>query len=216
MQTNSTTFQNALLILYKKDKINQSWPLEAKEIKIGRWPDNDIVIADRWVSRHHACIMRQGLRYIIQDLGSKNGTFINGQRLSSTQELEDGDQIQIAPKYQLAFVDAEATVPIRTASPGLRLDTAQRRAWVSGREILPPLSPAQFSLLELLNGDPARVFGRDEIIAAVWPEAVTAGVSTDAVDSLIRRLRKRLSKLDPAHDYIPAVRGHGFRLIRTK
>jgi predicted component of type VI protein secretion system len=209
-----TGSQNALLVLYKEDEIRQSWPLEAKETTIGRWSGNDVVIADRWVSRRHARIVQRGMRYVIEDLDSKNGTFVNGQRLGVPQELEDGDRIQVAPQYQFTFVDAEATAPVRTTEPRLRLDAIQRRVWVAGREVLPPLSLAQFALLELLSGDPGCVFSRDEIIAAVWPEAVASGVSAEAVDSLIRRLRKRLAKLDPSHNYILAVRGHGFRLAQ--
>ena len=214
MQANETYSQGALLVLHEGEEVRQSWPLEAQETTIGRWPDNDVVIADRWVSRHHARIVRRGLRYVIEDLGSKNDTFVNGQRLTAPHELEDGDRIQIAPQYQFIFVDAEATAPIRPAAMGLRLDAAQRQVWLAEREVLPPLSPAQFAFLELLSSEPERVFGRDEIIAAVWPDADASGVSDEAIDSLVRRLRKRLAQLDPDHDYIQAVRGHGFRLIQ--
>jgi DNA-binding response OmpR family regulator len=67
-----------------------------------------------------------------------------------------------------------------------------------------------------LNSDPERVFSRDEIIAAVWPNAVTSGVSDEAVDSLVRRLRKRLAEVDLSRNYILAVRGHGFRLAQVE
>ena len=212
MQNRPRYSHGALLVLHEENEIRQSWPLDADETTIGRWPDNAIIIADRWVSRHHARIVRRGLRYLLEDLGSKNGTFVNGQRLAAPHELEDGDCIQVAPKYKLTFVDAEATAPVQPAGPRLRLDAAQRRVWVAGQEILPPPSPAQFAFLELLSHDPDRVFNRDEVIAAVWPESDAAGVSDEAVDSLVRRLRKRLAEADPAHDYILAVRGHGFRL----
>ena len=216
MQTNQVYAQGALLVLHEGDEIRSSWPLDADETTIGRWPDNDVVIADRWISRHHALITRRGLRYVVKDLGSKNGTFVNGQRLTGPQELEDGDRIQVAPNYQFSFVDAEATAPVWSAGPRLRLDAAQRQVWVAGQEILPPLSPAQFAFLELLSREPDRVFNRDEIIAAVWPESIALGVSDEAIDSLVRRLRKRLAKVDPAHNYIQAVRGHGFRLIQRQ
>jgi pSer/pThr/pTyr-binding forkhead associated (FHA) protein len=214
VQAREVYSQSALLVLYEEKEIRQSWPLEAKETTIGRWPDNDIVIADRWVSRHHARIERRGLRYVIEDLGSKNDTFVNGERLTAPHELEDGDRIQIAPQYQFTFVDAEATAPVRPAEIGLRLDTAQRQVWVAEQEVPPPLSPAQFAFLELLSREPERVFSRDEIIAAVWSDSDSSGVSDDAIDSLVRRLRKRLAKLDPDHDYIETVRGHGFRLVQ--
>ena len=216
MQTNQVYAQGALLVLHEGDEIRSSWPLDADETTIGRWPDNDVVIADRWISRHHALITRRGLRYVVKDLGSKNGTFVNGQRLTGPQELEDGDRIQVAPNYQFSFVDAEATAPVWLAGPRLHLDAAQRQVWVAGQEILHPLSPAQFAFLELLSREPDRVFNRDEIIAAVWPESIALGVSDEAIDSLVRRLRKRLAKVDPAHNYIQSVRGHGFRLIQRQ
>jgi hypothetical protein len=212
MQMEQMYPQSALLVLHEEEEIRQSWPLDADETTIGRWPENDIVIADRWVSRHHTRITRQGLRYVVEDLGSKNGTFVNGQRLTGPHELEDGDRIQVAPKYQFAFVDVEATAPVRPAGPRLRLDATQRRVWLAGQEVLPPLSPAQFAFLELLSREPDRVFDRDDIIAAVWPDSVASGISDEAIDSLVRRLRKRLAQLDPIHDYILAVRWHGFRL----
>ena len=55
---------------------------------------------------------------------------------------------------------------------------------------------------------------RDEIVGAGWPEAVGDGVSEQAIDALIRRLRDRLAEADSEHDYILTVRGHGFRLAR--
>ena len=53
---------------------------------------------------------------------------------------------------------------------------------------------------------------RDEVIAAVWPEAVGEGVSEQAIDALVRRLRDRLAEIDADHQYLVTVRGHGFRL----
>jgi hypothetical protein len=53
---------------------------------------------------------------------------------------------------------------------------------------------------------------REEVIGHVWPDAAGAGVSEQAVDALVRRLRDRLAELDPDGAYIVTVRGHGFRL----
>jgi DNA-binding winged helix-turn-helix (wHTH) protein len=67
-------------------------------------------------------------------------------------------------------------------------------------------------LLELLHNASGRVVSRDEVISSVWPEAAGEGVSEQAIDALVRRLRDRLTELDDKHDYILTVRGHGFRL----
>jgi DNA-binding response OmpR family regulator len=49
-------------------------------------------------------------------------------------------------------------------------------------------------------------------VAAVWPDALEEGVSEQAIDALVRRLRDRLAELDKDHEYVATVRGHGFRL----
>jgi len=73
---------------------------------------------------------------------------------------------------------------------------------------------AQYRLLELLYDGEGRVCSRDEIVEAVWPEAAEEGVSDQAIDALVRRLRERVGEVDPDHQYIVTVRGHGFRLDR--
>lgn len=214
LEGNQVHNTSALLVHHWQGEIQRSWPLKATETTIGRLPDNDVVIDDRWISRHHARISHRCPGFVIEDLSSKNGTLVNGQRIDRPTLLRDNDQIQLAPHFQLTFVDAESTLSIRPDRPRLRVDVDERRVWVFGQEISPPLSPAQFALLALLSSGPDRVFSRDAIVAAVWTDAVRDGVSTDAIDSLIRRLRKRLANIDPDHDYIVAVRGHGYRLVQ--
>src|SRR4051812_5982701 len=65
------------------------------ETQIGKGPRNDLVIADPAVSSAHAVIRAEGEHYIVSDLGSRNGTFVNGQRLAQLQRLEHGDVIGI-------------------------------------------------------------------------------------------------------------------------
>jgi DNA-binding response OmpR family regulator len=57
-----------------------------------------------------------------------------------------------------------------------------------------------------------RVCTRDEVVNTVWPEAMGEGVSEQAIDALVRRLRDRLAEVDPEWQYVVTVRGHGFRL----
>jgi ABC transport system ATP-binding/permease protein len=70
--------------------------LPAKVLRIGRAQDNDIVVADLGVSRHHAELRRVGERYEMVDLNSHNGTFVNGQRIT-TGPVSDGDIVGIGP-----------------------------------------------------------------------------------------------------------------------
>ncbi|MFQ6058701.1 MAG: FHA domain-containing protein [Anaerolineae bacterium] len=202
-----------MLILREGQETSQEWILNKETIHIGREESNDIVLRDRQVSRRHARIQRQGERYILQDCSSKNGTFVNGRELREPYVLQDGDEIQIALRFKLFFVDAEATAPLFfEGRVGLQLDRGAKRVWVGGQELTPPLSSAQYRLLELLYDKAGQVCSRDEIVRAVWPEAAEEGVSEQAIDALVRRLRDRLGEADPHHQYIVTVRGHGFRL----
>jgi DNA-binding response OmpR family regulator len=84
--------------------------------------------------------------------------------------------------------------------------------WVVDQELDPPLSLAQYRLLELLYENRNRVVSREEVVSAVWAEDEAEGVSEQAIDALARRLRERISEIDPDHQYVVTVRGHGFRL----
>lgn len=204
-----TSGKEALLVLVQDGENKQTWSLTGEVTTIGRWEDNDVVIPDRWISRYHAEIRHVGTRYVLYDRESKNGLFVNGRRVDEPLPLEDGDQIQIAPHCQLVFVDSEATAPVFQTQSGVLIDVDARRVWVMGKELDPPLSGAQFVLLQALAEHPGHVFERDDLIALVWPDEDPSGISDEAVNSLIRRLRRRLTEIDPAHRYIYAVRGHG-------
>ncbi|NLE77336.1 MAG: FHA domain-containing protein [Chloroflexi bacterium] len=207
--------ETAMLILQESG--GQAWMLDRPSTVIGRDDTCDVPLPDRVVSRRHAVIERNEDGYRIRDLESKNGTFVNGREVRGETPLQDGDEIQIALHFRLAFVDAGATAPLGMAptqgqKPALTLDPSSRRVWVQGREVQPPLSPAQFRLLELLHDAAGQVVDREGVVEAVWAEESEAGVSEQAVDALVRRLRERLAELDPDWQYVVTVRGHGFRL----
>ena len=71
------------------------YPLQATATRIGRLPDNDIVLDDVNVSRHHAVIIDTGTSFVITDLRSANGVDVRGERIRGTATLGDGDHIRI-------------------------------------------------------------------------------------------------------------------------
>jgi hypothetical protein len=73
----------------------QEFPLTQAPVTIGRQPDCTVILADPQVSRQHAAISYQAGRYIVQDLGSANGTYINERRITAPQALRDGDQLRL-------------------------------------------------------------------------------------------------------------------------
>lgn len=206
-----------MLIVYEGELAGQRYPIEPDSILIGRGSDCDISLPERQVSRHHARIERteDGV-YLLHDLDSKNGTHVNGEEIrGKPQLLRDGDEIQIALCVKLGFVEADATLPLTTedALRGLHVDQAALRVFVDGRELDPPLSPAQYRLLSTLLDSQNRVVSREEIVREVWPDEAADGITEQAIDALVRRLRERLHAADPTHTYVVTVRGHGFRLV---
>jgi DNA-binding SARP family transcriptional activator len=78
-----------------RDTAGRQYPLEAAATHIGRLSDNDIVLSDADVSRHHAAIIDTGTSFMIMDLRSANGVEVQGQRIATSADLADGDRIRI-------------------------------------------------------------------------------------------------------------------------
>jgi DNA-binding response OmpR family regulator len=67
-------------------------------------------------------------------------------------------------------------------------------------------------MLEALYDNEGEVVSRDDVVEAVWSDEEALGVTEQAIDALVHRLRDRIAVIDPDHEYIVTVRGHGFRL----
>jgi DNA-binding response OmpR family regulator len=204
----------AMLLWMDGDEIKAQWSLAKPQTAIGRWQDNDIVMNDRWVSRYHAQIRNEGEHYVLIDLDSKNGTQVNGKRIMGPTILTDGDEVQVTPMVKLVFVDYGSTAPLPTEVqiPELYMDMGTRQVYVRGKELCPPLSHSQFTFLALLFEQPGKVYSREEVIDAVWPDEEAEGISDEAIDALTRRLRLRLRELAPDREHILTVRGYGFKI----
>ena len=192
----------------------QRWPL-SHTLMVGRDPTCEIIVQDRQVSRFHARISPTPEGVMVEDLGSKNGTNHNGTEVAGPVMLQDGDMLGIAVAQQFLFLTSDATMPLiegNIKSGRLMMDQKSRRVWVNQQQVNPPLSAQQFKLLWMLYEKQGQVCSRADLVTTVWGEEQTAGVSDQALDALIRRLRDRLASLDPSHQYIDTVRGHGVRL----
>lgn len=214
----SQTSEHPILIAKSDAMQGQRWTVD-RELLIGRDADCEVIVPDRQVSRHHARITPTKNGAVLEDLESKNGTFCNERPVLQAVQLHDGDLIQIAMLYSFVFLVSEATVPMDASllanllnQRKLKMDVPSRKVWVNGEEILPPLSAQQFHLLQALFERPGEVLPREELIQLTWGEKEAIGVSEQAFDALIRRLRERLAQFDAEHEYIVTVRGHGLRL----
>lgn len=200
----------------------ERWMLD-RALTIGRDEGCDVIVPDRQVSRFHARLTPEDQGVLLEDLGSKNGTFYEGKRIEEPVYLQDGGLIQVALVQNFVYLSSDATIPlgagvtdIQMQGGRLYLDVRSRRVWVKDQEIVPPLSVPQFRLLYLLYQNRGQVVSRDNLVAAVWGDEEAEGVSEEAVDALVRRLRDRLAAIDPHHAFIITVRGHGLRLDNSE
>jgi pSer/pThr/pTyr-binding forkhead associated (FHA) protein len=206
--------ESPLLIAQNGPLKGQRWTLN-KPLIVGRETTCEIVVADRMVSRFHARISPTPEGMLLEDLDSKNGTHRNGDPVNGQVLLQDGDTVQIALAQQFLFLTSDATVPLSEdeAHPvRLRLDMRSRRVWVDDQLIDPPLSALQFHVLRVLYESQGQVVDRQQLVTNAWGEEQAVGVSDQALDALLRRLRDRIAAIDPEHPYIITVRGHGIRL----
>ncbi|PWB72827.1 MAG: hypothetical protein C3F07_11010 [Anaerolineales bacterium] len=112
-----------------------AYTLEGDQITIGRDSTNEIVINDAEVSRRHARLTFQGGKYVLEDLGSTNGTFVNGQRLAGPRVLKTGEVVSFGEQIVLVF---EAS----TIDPGATMVSPRAAAVPSiSRPVTPPPPP---------------------------------------------------------------------------
>lgn len=198
----------AKAVPYFTDPAGREHPLAGETLTVGRAVENDLVITSKRVSREHARVQRQGRRVVLTDLGSTNGTFLNGERLLAAVELRDGDHVCIGD-VDLVFHDPEST-HLDTPFPDLDLDITAGIVRMDRQVIA--LSPKEFALLAYLHERAGQICSKDDIGAAVWPE-YQESVYDYQIENLVRRLRSRIEP-DPANPQLLLTeRGRGYRLV---
>jgi hypothetical protein len=103
--------------------------LEKDRLTVGRSSDNDLVVADSAVSRHHAILERFGDTWFVRDLNSSNGTDVNGDRVIGERALRNGDELLVG-RSRLVFHDRASDDPS-----------------TSKRDPLPRLTPKEHEVL---------------------------------------------------------------------
>jgi LysM repeat protein len=119
------------LVMRRGPQPNRPFPLDKDVITIGRSPDNDIFVDDAEVSRHHARLTRQGNNWVLEDLGSRNGTFVNGQRISGPVMLTPGAQVDFGPDVSFGVeggMPPPEAIPARP--PAYAPPRPRRSAWL--------------------------------------------------------------------------------------
>lgn len=203
-----------LLVALTGERSGERWVID-RPMTIGRDASCDITITNRQVSRYHARLLPGKIGVELEDLESKNGTHLNGEVMTGKSVLRDGDTLSIATAQEFQFLNSDATMPLNARTARLNrllVDFRSRQVWVNNKQVDPPLSAQQFLLLNCLYENEGNVISRNDLIISVWGSDQSSGVSEQALDALIRRLRDRLNEMDTDHVYIVTVRGHGIKL----
>ena len=194
-----------------------SWKLGADEIIIGRSPECGLLIDESFVSRQHAAISSDNSTYSIRDLGSKNGTWVNNQRIGdSPKTLQDGDLIHFGnPTPSLRFMEGDRTLTlnVKGLDSGLRVDMAGREVYIDGERIKPSLSKKEFDILSLLWERRKVACSRGDMIAKGWPERPEGDVSDAEVEQYVSKLRKRIRDTGKKKTRLVTVPGYGYKLL---
>src|ERR1041384_2375756 len=105
-------------LIIKQGGQSRDFPITKESLCIGRTPENDIELKDSMISRRHTSIVKKGDRYVVYDLGSSNGTFVNHERVEM-KPLDNGDVIRVGDT-ELHYVEdgqAKATSPKALGDP---------------------------------------------------------------------------------------------------
>ena len=92
------------LVVKKGPATGTSYDLDQVEIFVGRDLGNDIVVNDPEISRRHARLYKHGVHYLIEDLGSTNGTIVNGQKIRGPKELTNHDYVAMGQNIGYEFI----------------------------------------------------------------------------------------------------------------
>ncbi len=184
--------------------------IPAEGCTLGRAPTCNIVVNRLTVSRFHARIEFNGMRFVIQDLESANGTFINEHPIQQATVLRDQDIIGLgSPAALLRFLDVDPTLVMQRRA----LTYDERTMTFQFLHTPLKLTPVQFRLLLHLYQHAGDVCTRESCAQAVWGREYDPGLDADALDQVVSSLRSTLRKVEPTLNPIETRRALGYVLL---
>jgi phosphoserine phosphatase RsbU/P len=134
----------------RADGASRDVALSKEAVTIGRSHDRDIFLSDQWLSRHHAEIRRRSGGFFLSDMGSKNGTLLNGTKIQETVRLKPGDVITLG-EHTLHFVDEDTTTADESALVGSKIFKAREISDMLARAEGQALGVRQSKVIEILR-----------------------------------------------------------------
>ena len=189
------------LIRYGDHLEGETHPLIAEETSIGRVAKNDLQLVDGSISRYHARIVRQQGQFVIVDLGSANGTFVNGVSATNPILLSEGDHIQIG-NLKFLFADSTEALATRTPAPAIHSESGSNVVLIAGMTLLVIVFVAVAALLA------TQAFSGSEDVEVEAPEPSSEAPETatdqDPTLSAAEHLANARAHVE-AHEYEDAI-----------
>lgn len=211
--------KGAVLIVERGAEPGKVILVDRDAVTIGRLASNEIFIDDPYISRRHAQIRLKGEQFFLTDLGSKNGTFLNSQRVAAEpRPLHSGDEITLGlDRVALRFKQWGTTLTFPgtapdEATPTVAVDGRAREVFINTKKLAPPLARKEFDLLWFLYQRRGTACSKDEIAAAVWPEREGGDVGDYEIEQCVHRLRVRIESDPSQPHHVITVRGYGYKL----
>ncbi len=186
-------------------------PLMGNPLTLGRRSDNDVMDDETTVSRRHALVMETPSGFVLRDLNSTNGTFINGNKLGVGEHiLKHGDRLRLAGSgvtYQFRQEGSD-TKQLKVESPATGSFDMGAPPVQAAQIEPPPPEPAapdaepqpagkEAELLRFLESRKGSAVSREELARFVWPELAPGSTTNQEIDQTIERLRGQVEP-DPS------------------
>ncbi|MEW6730620.1 MAG: adenylate/guanylate cyclase domain-containing protein [Acidobacteriota bacterium] len=195
--------------------------LNKPEIKLGRSQQiNDVVLVDVQVSREHAIIRQQGDEFILVDLQSANGSFVNGRRISGEERITEKDAIQIG-KYLLKLQDDVPPLPILPElPPGVpKGGTILLRAPTSASILMPKVDLAKMvqetNTPDVLRKELEQLRKKADILSHLY-ELNGLFNSVFALEEIFERMADVLFRLTPAERCLVQIKDPNTKELKTR
>jgi adenylate cyclase len=178
---------------YEVDGVRHVFRLDKDAVSIGRGPDNDMVIQDHSISRHHARLLRQEGAWHVTDLGSKNGTHVVD-RPDTKAALQDGDVVMLG-KFPVTFHDQRVSGIALGQPVELRADEASGTLFQPARDFSALVGTAPGAVR-----DPTAEVDRLHKLLAVLSQVSGALLGSKSLDELLNYM------IDLVFQHLPAER----------
>lgn len=195
-------------------------PLDQAVLTVGREPSCSIRVDSPYVSRQHARIEHQAEATVLIDLGSYNGSLLNGERVEGTVPLAPGDIVTIADVTLECLADegldgttrpfASKRVPAPVPTDQLKVDAQTHEVHIGGKKLERRLSAQEFALLAHLYANRERVCQRQELGDAIWG---SGNWDPNMLHRLVHRLKEKLEPTPEEPRYVQTVPWVGYRLM---